>query len=31
MRVVDYFGLILVFETIFLLGYHFGRKESGRE
>ena len=31
MRVIDYFGLILVFEAIFLLGYYLGRKELGEE
>lgn len=31
MRLIDYFGLTLTFEAIFLLGYYLGRKDGGGE
>ena len=30
-RLIDYFGLTLTFEAIFLLGYRLGRKDGGRD
>lgn len=31
MRLIDYFGLTLTFEAIFLLGYRLGRKDGEKE
>ena len=31
MKLIDYFGLTLAFEAIFLLGYRLGRKGGGKE